>query len=291
MIVEILLFVSFLVFLIPSIYLAAQKNYMFFLNKKRNTFLARFFFLAPTGMAFNALFIFFAMVFFLILLSSVEMNNVAIYVLLLIVSILGSLLTILYFKKYALRKDVPPEYQEDFMEHEFYIFMPRDRINDRMSYDEKKYNRDILFTKFGSLLANEKALKIFEENNLTGYEIRNAGNERTRDSSSFYSQIVSTSEMPQMLPQTKLKQGFFYESLTKGSLINDDVIYYNKSDASGSSDFNKTIESFGTNNGMPYVYQKFWIVSHKTMTVFMNRFDMEKRDFIPVILIDDEKDN
>ena len=76
-----------------------------------------------------------------------------------------------------------------------------------------------------------------------------------------------------------------------GSLINDDVIYYGKSGTDGSLDFNKTVESFGANNGMPYVYQKFWIVSHKTMTVFMNRFDMEKRDFIPVILIDDEKDN
>ena len=310
MIVEILLFISFLVWLLPGVYLASQKNYILFLNKNMNTFLARFFFLAPGAAAFNIMFLSFGTIIFLAFSNSAERDSITTCFVVLVFSIIGSLLTIFYFKRYALKKDMPPEYQENFMGSKFYVFMPTGKhINDRASYEiskktgfnniriqisdlsinSKKYDKDILFTKYGALLVSLKALKIFEENELTGYKTRNIVDEKTRAFSSFYFQIVSISEMPKMLSQTKLKNGFFIESLAMGSLINDDIIYYKESDLGCALDFNKTLEYLGTNQGFPYYHQKFWIVSHKAMDVLINQLGQQKRDFIPVYLSGNEK--
>jgi hypothetical protein len=216
---------------------------------------------------------------------------------------MGSLLTIFYFKKYILKDDLPPEYRPDFMEHKLYVFMPMKRINDRASYaisaqsigqvraqvrdliiPSKKLKNDILFTRYGAIIVSHKALEIFGKNNLTGYQIRDILNEKSKSSTHF--QLISEFDMPHMASQTKLKRG-----LVSGRLIPDDKIYYDSFVLNHVSDFNKTIEYIGTNDGMPYYHQKFWIVSHKAMDILINQLGQNKRDFIPAMLIGDEKEN
>jgi hypothetical protein len=307
---------------LPGIYLASKKNFLIFFNKKMNTFLIRLFFLIPGAFTFNACITFFLSVVVLMFSPYLdEFNEIGIGVLLTL-SIIGSLLTIFYFKRCILKDDLPPEYQIDFMEHELYIFMPiGKRINDQASYNNsigirmqardlqvnsKKSifdflffrfyspqflettlnykilnDNDILFTRHGALIVSNKALEIFEKSNLTGYQIRSILDRKTKNNLLTHFQLVSTSKMPQMSSQTRIKKGLF-----GALLIPNDKIYYNSSVLNRVSDFNKTSEYLGANLGLPYFHQKFWIVSNKTMRIMINDLNQHKRDFIPVILVD-----
>ena len=57
------------------------------------------------------------------------------------------------------------------------------------------------------------------------------------------------------------------------------------------SDFNVMVEILGAHDGYPYRPQKLWIVTKKAMECLLTEFGQNKRDFIPVMLVDDEKDN
>ncbi|MCL2862670.1 MAG: hypothetical protein FWE54_01025 [Methanimicrococcus sp.] len=297
-----LFLIPLFIVILPGFYLAS-KNFLYFKNKKMNYFPIRLFFLLPGALTFSISFLIFASIPFLIFSSYLDEFNLISLIILIILSMIGSWLTILYFKKYALKDDLPPEYQTDFMEHELYVFMPvGKKINDRASYkpyeqaigpvrmqihdlkiSAKRLNGDIFFTKYGALIVSNKALEIFTENNLTGYQIRSILDERTKEVSDSHFQLIPAYTMPPMSQPTKLKRG-----LIGGQLIPDDKIYYNSVILNLVSDFNKTLEYIGTNSGSPYYHQKLWIVSHKTMEIFISQLGQNKRDFIPVMLVGSE---
>lgn len=307
---------AYVLYLIPlfvaafsGFYLASRKNFLFFSNEKLNSFPVRLFFLLPGAFTFSFLFMVFSALLVLVFTPYLDGLNTVSISILTALSLIGSLLTILLFKKSILKDDLPPEYQPDFMEHRWYVFMPAGgRINDSASYgilkepryhnirhqandlkiNSKKYDQDILFTKFGALIISSKALQIFKKNSLTGYEIRNVLDKKAIQEP-LYFQIVPTSKMPQMSPQTKIKKGPSLTFLEHGFLISDDIIYYDASAFTGASDFNTTSEYLGTNSGMPYFHQKFWIVSHKTMEILIGQLNQRKRDFIPVMIAGGER--
>jgi len=86
--------------------------------------------------------------------------------------------------------------------------------------------------------------------------------------------------------QTKIKKR--PSLLGAGFFISDKIIHYGASVRIRVSDFNKTTEYFGSNNGWPYHSQKYLIVSHKTMEILINQVGQKKRDFIPVIIVGDK---
>ena len=296
--------IPFFIATLPGLYLAS-KNFLFFKNKKLNSFPIRLFFLIPGASILCIAFLAFVSLSLYIFSSYLDELNLTSIIILVILSMIGSLLAIFYFKKY-LKDELPPEYQTDFMDHELYVFMPvGKKINDRASYQPsdnaigsvriqimdlkisaKKLKGDIFFTKYGALIVSNKTLEIFNENTLTGYQIRDILDEKTKDKLSTHFQLVPTFTMPPMSAQTKLKRG-----LVSGLLIPDDKIYYNSIVLKHVSDFNKTFEYIGTNSGRPYYHQKFWIVSHKAMEILINQPGQHKRDFIPVMLVSNEKED
>ena len=317
---------------LSGIYLASKKNFLIFFNKKMDAFPIRLFFLIPGTFALNFGFAFLTYLLYLIVVMIAALmsasypdglNEIGISGLI-ILSIIGNLLTITYFKKYILRDDLPSEYRTDFMEYELYVFMPADkRISDHDAYDMPKkiqvrdlrinskkidsinlfskiysphfsetalsyedLKKDLLFTRFGALIVSNKMIEMFEKNNLTGYQLRNIWDEKTKRNLSTHFQLVSTSEMPQMSSQTKIKRG-----LLGGALIPDAKVYYDSFVLNHVSDFNQTSEYIGTIFGNPYFHQKIWIVSKKATEILINQFGRQKKEFIPIMLVDDEKKN
>jgi len=302
-----ILFLLIFILLLPGVYIASQKNFLVFFNKRMNNLILRFIFIAPGSFVFSAVFSLISYAIVLVFFSILGLRNTFDGMttdLSIFFAVFGNLLTIFYFKKFIFKNDLPPEYQEIFESHELYIFMPLHRsINDSTFYNisddfkigrvrvqvrdleisSKKLTDKIHFTRYGALIAGSDVFRIFEENNLTGYKTRKIIDKKTKNGSTSYFQLISTSEMPSVSAQTKIKKG-----LISGLLLKDDIIYYNKNILNRIEDINKTFEYVGTDDGMPYYHQKLWVVSKKAMEIFINQLGQEKRDFIPVNLVDNE---
>jgi len=52
-------------------------------------------------------------------------------------------------------------------------------------------------------------------------------------------------------------------------------------------DFNETSEILGSKLTSPYYPQRLWIVSKRVMKIFLKEFDLQRRDFIPITLVND----
>jgi len=122
--------------------------------------------------------------------------------------LLASIFWIFIFEKYLIRKNIPFEFQPNFLNHKLYVFIPDVRTEsgsasmpnillhtvapfntnfvypakkdlkkqlvfgkqiDSLIMDFKFLNR-VNFTTTGELVVNDEALKIFQRNNLTGYQ-------------------------------------------------------------------------------------------------------------------------
>jgi len=299
-----------LLILLPLIYLATCRNFFFTPNQKRNSLLIRLFFLAPgTLMISFGLFGFVWSIFIVFFENfSYSVYNTFGYYSLLPLSLFGSSLLFLFSKTYILRKDIPPEFQPNFFDYDLYVYIPSIREVDDHPAIKFRLNtvaisqlvngpdrdlvlncsdlpdKNILFTKYGGIIINNSASSIFEKNNLTGYRCRPIFEKKTISPSNVYMQIISSS-LPPLSSSTKItKVKFPYRVLVK-----DDQIYYNSKILKEVSDFNRSFEHFGSNTGLPYPSQRLWIVSNKAMKVLIHELNQQKRDFIPVHLVDDEK--
>jgi len=312
-----LLFIPIFFVLLPGFYFASRKYFLFFSNQKLNLFPIRLLVLLPVASLFNIIFLLAACLCIPLFSPYLHELNVTSSIILTILSMFGSLSTILMFNS-LLRNDLPPEYRPDFMEHELYLFRPQSTVSDYdfsrwvpfpasnsygvlpktrphcfryqindLEIDLKKNEADLHFTTLGALIVSSKVLRIFEDNKLTGYETRSVRDKKTKQQFVNYFQIVPTSEMPKMSLQTKIKKRPSY-LLEFGFFISDNIIHYDASVRIRASDFNKTTEYFGSNNGWPYLSQKFLIVSHKTMEILINQVGQKRRDFVPVVLVTDK---
>ena len=199
---------------------------------------------------------------------------------------------------------MPPEFQPDFLDYELYVYIPSIReVDDRFSFQNPgKYssqsiavqirditldytdlsNENIFFTKHGEIVVNHVASSIFEKNNLTGCQYRSTIEKKTRSASNIYTQLISSPISP-LSSLTKFKKGKFPYRI----LVKDEQIYYPSSILKDISDFNRGSEYFGSNDGLPYLQQRFWIVTNKAMKILINELNQQKRDFIPVNLVDE----
>ena len=286
-------FVFILFSLLPVVYLAKHKTFLFIDNEKNNNFLIRFIFLLPGILATE--FVFYLVCFILFAIFDLF------WIWVLLMSIPISILIIFIFKK-VLRTDLPFEDQRDLDQYELYIFIPDKReIEDSASYKAtgkigyartgmqvkkisanfSKINRDILFTEHGELIVSIHALNVFKENKLTGYDTTSVIDKKSGQESDFYFQLI-TNKLQPLSSQTEFKKGIL------GSVLIAEEAFYDHNILETAADFNRTAEYLGDNTGFPYYHQRLWIVTNKVRNMFLSDFNRNEKEFIPVHLVDDE---
>jgi hypothetical protein len=308
---------SFILILLPALYLAAQKHFLIMTRQKYNNFLIRFLFLIPPT-------------FFLLLLISpflqiclvIFLRDLPFYQSSIISLIIADLLLLFVFKKYFIRNDLPPEYDPNFMNHELYVYLPLKQVT-RKNYmlffpgialgykmdapaNEKKEtlkfmnyknleNKNLVFTDCGEIIVNVNALSIFSKHEFgelyekNPIEAVSGINHQSHDLKIPYYQIFPKNTMPMLHPKTKIRKTFYYLSFQKN--VKDAKFYYDRKVTENISDFNVTFEKFGSYSADPYHPPKLWVVTKRAMEVLLAEFGQHKRDFIPIMLIDNEKEN
>ena len=314
----------FLISAIPGIYLATKKYFFVIPNEKYNTFFVRLIFSVPALTIYVLLLSLIPLLFdfFLEDFSDYLIGNFSRYIILGIPGFV-SLITILFFEKYCIRKDMPFEFQADFMEHELYVYMPNQKIISNRKYKTKYVypteqkpkefligtqcenlmmdfkilkNYDIVRTYNGEIVISENALNLFNSNNLSGFYTRPVKNNRKTSSIQEPIQLIPQYNLPKMASQTRIcivrvpwsKVNTRIKDWLLASYAHNDLIYYNKSVLENISDFNQSYEAFGSYDGFPYAPQKLWIVTNKVMKILIEDLNQNKKDFIPIHLVDDE---
>ena len=305
----------FLISTLPGIYLATKKYFLIIPNPKYNRFTVKLIYCVPalTSMTFISSLIpwSFYMIFFRDY-TPFLVEKFTIYIALLC-PLSAAILLIFILKKYVISTDNPPECQPNFMNHELYIFTPYARIKDvTLEYPKKsqkhkeldigkqvgdlvlnlkRLNKLNYTTSTGEFVVNEEALKIFQKNNLTGYRIQPVldSKKSSSDSSIRYHQIIPLHTMPPFSPKTIVRSGTTSLFSLFYTFVLNDLYYYNSSVMDVVFDFNLTSEYLGSNEGVPYLPQRLWIVSKKAMRILLKEFGQQRRAFIPIILVDDEK--
>ena len=308
---------SFLFTILPGIYLATKKYYLIPFNKKCNNFLIRMLFTIPASVG-------------LIHIVSIPILSLAVIFFQKIISfeyiwagsiILSSFLFVYIHHKYFFRKDHPPEYDPNFMNYELYIFMPFQKtvrtgynkfslppkinyekdfvtaiqINDLQLNNKFFQNKDLLFTDGGEIVVSENALLLFAEYGFNVFfETRpvyavKGKSLKPYDLKVSYFQLLPKFNMPTLDSKTSIRQVVEWFSLRCYAI--DDQFYYNRQVMENIPDFNLTSESFGAYDADPYIPQKLWVVTNKAMKFLLAEFGHNERDFIPIMLVDDEKDN
>ena len=293
---------SLFILLIPAVYLAKQKNFLFLGNKENNNFLIGFIFLLPLFLAvYMPFYIFLGFLYF----PSWGLSASVFWPVVLILSVPVSRLTIWLFKKYVLRTDPPylpyeEQPESDLGIYDLYVFMPvRVEINSQSSYKKtgrflsakinkqvkeisanfSEMNHDILFTEHGELIVSAHALNVLKENDLTGYTTKPVIDKKSQRESNHYFQLVSN-ELQPLASDTSFIKGEF------GTFIIDEYhVFYDEIVVSMAADFNRTVEYVGANDGYPYCHQRLWIVKRKTRDVLISNLNKTKNDFIPILLI------
>jgi len=169
-------------------------------------------------------------------------------------------------------------------------------------YEEIK-GKDIGLSEAGEFVLTQRGLDIFNAHQITGFSTRPIKLNLLKRKSDFkspketdftyidengqrYYQIMTTSVLPSLLPQTKIKTKD--GAMIWKSLVTDSKLYYNRQILENIQDINHTDEYFGSNDGFSFPIQKFWIITKKVKDILIQDFDLHELDFIPVHLVDDE---
>ena len=169
-------------------------------------------------------------------------------------------------------------------------------------YKEIK-GKDIGLSESGEFVLTQRGLNIFQNHQISGFYTRPVKLSLLKRQSEFktpkeidltytdengqqYYQIITTSILPPLLPQTKIKTK---EMWVWESVVTDSKLYYNHDILENISDLNQTNEYFGSTDIRLFPIQRFWIITKKVKDILIQDFDLHELDFIPVHLVDDEK--
>ncbi|MDV0446470.1 hypothetical protein MsAg5_03090 [Methanosarcinaceae archaeon Ag5] len=301
-----------LVSLIFVFYLGSKKNFVVIPNQEFNSILTRSFFILPIASGF------------VIFLSGLfTIRNDYIYSVPITVDVIIEnpillspfvicALLILFFKKFILKKEMPFELRSDFMNYDFYVFTPIISVIDTKIFKpttevESFYEGhkeitvthqdlkriDLAYTKSGELIISSEVFEIFNENELTGFQVipvqysdSNTQNSKNKGSEIQHFQLITTHIMPPFSKKTTLKLGYSAERI-----VYDGDICYNREVVQDVLDFNRSDESISGKDMWGYRHQRYWILSKKTVEVLIKELNQPKRDFKPVILVDETEDD
>ena len=303
----------FLISTIPGIYLATKKYFLVIPNPKYNRFIVKLPYCVPVLSSMTLAISLIPWTVYIFLFDDYTpflVEKFTIYIALLC-PLSAAILLIFILKKYFISTDLPSECQTDFMDdYELYVFMPYARIEaENIVYPNKRHKHKELdigkqagilvlnfkhlnkvnYTTTGEFIVNEEALEIFQKKNLTGYRIQPVSDSKksSSDSGVQYHQIIPLRTMPIFLPKTIIQSKTYPLFST---LALNDLFYYNADVMDNVFDFQLTFEYLGSNEGVPYLPQRLWIVSKKAMRILLKEFGQQRRDFIPVMLVKDEKE-
>ncbi|WNY27825.1 hypothetical protein [Methanolapillus ohkumae] len=298
-----------LIDLIFVFYFASRKNFIIIPNRRFDSILSRALFLFPSFSfiwLLSLIFVFhyddlfsYPITIQLILKYPVLLSPIAI-----------ELFVILFFKKFILRSDFPFEFQPNFMSYDLYVFTPVISIIDariftslkevESLYDSHKEitisksdvkGVSLAYTKRGEIIISEEVLEIFNKNNLTGFQAlpvqysdQNHQNKKSKtDLNIQYFQIITTRAMPPFSKKSTKKVGYSAERI-----VYDGDICYEKKVLLESFDFNRSFETIGPKDMIGYFPQSYWILSRRVVEILINELNQPKKDFKPVILVDEE---
>ncbi|WNY24072.1 hypothetical protein MmiHf6_13970 [Methanimicrococcus hongohii] len=307
-----IVFLLFLIAMIPGIYLATKNNFVIIKNRKYNSFIIRAIYLLPL----TTILVLLPVSIIIYIFSNLEIGHTIMDTfgepIILAVPAIFGLLFIFIVHKYFLRKDMPPEYWPDFEKYELYVYMPeiniqgggtfgtkftkpinqkglkelqrQKQLNELIIDFKSMKDKDIACTYYGEIVVSEKALELFKEKSLTGFQeqtVKNSKDSRFKTEIKYY-QLIPTHIMPPMSTETKIIR---YIRPSVKIYIADNLVYYDES-VLPTQDFNISLELFGENNKPFNAPRYLWIVTNRTMKILVNDLEQHKRDFIPITLVD-----
>ncbi|MDV0447338.1 hypothetical protein MsAg5_12230 [Methanosarcinaceae archaeon Ag5] len=296
--------------MLPGIYLAAQKNFIYTMDKRYNRFLIRAIFTIP-GLSILILVV---SILIIAIISDDILDVSKLSYFDSIIPIILSIILIYIFRKYIIADDEPEILSREEKNYELFIYIPNAQIrysNTRYEIINKKRTATelmikrqttdlsiewnpalledgLIMTIHGEIVVNENTLNVLEQNGINGYATRpvkifkSSGFQIQYLTDKKYYQIVCKHIMPQLSSPTVIK----IKKLPLKIWVENNKYYY-KSDVMGEIfDLNQTFEHFGDDF---YISQRFWVISKKMKELLVKQFNQTEDDFIPIILIDDEK--
>ncbi|MBO4302415.1 hypothetical protein J5839_03610 [Methanosarcinaceae archaeon] len=297
MLTEIL--ICFLLSAIPGLYAASRRYFIIIANPKHDSFLLRAAYAVPPLSMCSC---FMALLVFVLyqlgrsiygLDADYWSSEVYIYSF-----AVAALLVVLVCRFVLMSRSVPPEFRDDFMTHDFYVFLPDPDSRTPMIYQPPmprkpslqeawirnsvytrtdlrfldKNGKNIISSSYGQFFISEKARTLFDENGLTGFQIRSLMDTRPRPyqpEKKYFHLSVSS-----VLPPVSSQKGnmLIYDSSVK------DII----------CDFNLTDEEIYFSSQQ---HCHIMIVSKKAAEIMMDQLHSPKRFFLPVSFIDPEQES
>ena len=297
MLTEIL--ICFLLSAIPGLYAASRRYFIIIANPKHDSFLLRAAYAVPPLSMWSFFMALLVVVLYQLgrsiygLDADYWSSEVYIYSF-----AVAALLVVLICCFVLMPRSVPPEFRDDFMTHDFYVFLPDPDSRTPMIYQPPmprkpslqeawirnsvytrtdlrfldKNGKNIISSSYGQFFISEKARTLFDVNGLTGFQIRSlihAGSRPYQPEKKYFHLSVSS-----VLPPVSSQKG--------------NMLIYDRSVKDIMCDFNLTAEKIYFKKNY---YCQIMIVSKKAAEIMMDRLHSPKRFFLPVSFIDPEPES
>ncbi|WNY25853.1 hypothetical protein [Methanolapillus millepedarum] len=304
--------------MIPGVYIASRKNFLYTLNQKYDFFVTRLFFTVP-GLAFLnfgvSVFIEIIVYFISPDLAYIFFNTFG-YLSILLIPLIFDFILILYFRKIS-PTDKPEILRRKECKCELYVYIPsykihggnyygakfeiinksrksdelmiQNQISDLIIREKELHGKNISLTDFGELILTKIGLDIFNENAISGFDFRPVMNSigntlfPKAEISNQTVQLISNHIMPPLSSKTIFRR----EKNPASVFVSYSDFYYCRNVLDEICDLNQTVEYFGSNSGIPYFVQRYWIITKKTKDILIHKFDQKEEDFRPVYLVEE----
>ncbi|MDV0444655.1 hypothetical protein MmiAt1_01870 [Methanimicrococcus sp. At1] len=314
--------------ILPGIYLALQKNFIFSWNPKTDSFFLRLFFTTPGLWILNVIlsaFIVNSFPNFFPEFSESVSQIFGVWSSLLFPMVIDTFF-IFFIRKYILTEDLP-YFLSKLVSSELYLYIPNGAdagISATYEITNKKRkstelpismattnlvinlaqtgNKDIILSIFGEIIITEKVLNLFQKNNIGGFYARPVRTVFEEVTESFFDGVIAKkidvdSSLIQQryqiicssfLPPTVPPTKIKISRFPLKITIPDFKLYYPRDILLNVKDINQTSESFGSQYGSPYFVQRYWIVSSKMRDLLIQEFQENQFHFTPIRFIGDE---
>ena len=301
--------------LLPGLYAASFRNFIIVDDRKKDYFLLR----AVCAVPAISLVTFFSLILVWFICQIVIRNyagsgsNNLIYESAAFSSVISGLITAVLFRMFLLSSSEPPELRKDFFDHDFYVYLPVPSLQDGIiQHNSPKRNSisgdpavilselktienkklDILSSVWGEHVISEAVSEVFQKESLSGFSVRPLVDchHPPYQSQKKFMLLTAENSVPPLSRLTKTTSDYVF-------VVSDDKFIYDRSCKNLMNDINSSAESFNYNDELVTIFgrgivhrpQKILILSHKTVRIMTEQFNVPKRYFLPVYFTDDEE--
>ena len=297
---------------LPAFYAALRTDLITVPNKKYNTYFLRLFVIYPVltgGCIFISSVVYLFFEHFLGDAPIFEEYEFLKYSIILI-PLVASVFIVFILKKIIFKNQIVQNLS--IMENQLFIYFPKKKIMSRKLHgtkyrypkrtpgelligyqvtnlilDTDEINEKIAYTDGGELIVNEQTLSLLKEQNLTGFSTRAVQYKgKMPQEDKRHHQILTTNTMPPLSPLTKIKKN---NILYMTVIAANNELFYEQKALQNRTDFNHSLEYFGSDDHNPGAPYRYWIVSPKVKELFIQQLGQKEQDFTSVIIIKDEE--